>query len=338
MARKNLNTIKLGAFVIVAVVLFIYGLYRIGDRQSFLSNYMTLYVDFTNVKGLRPGNNVRYSGITIGSVEEINILNDTTLRVRLAVEQEAKQYMRKNARAEVGSSGLVGNMLINIKPSPGKAAPVAPGDVLPATRAVEVNEMVDLLAASNQRIDRITEQLLQITQKMNEGQGSMALLLNDEQMAAQLGESMEQMAATSRSLNTASRSLSQLLAEANAGRGNLGYLMRDTTLKEQMTRLSGHLDTLVTVRTEPVLDSIEVLASTLAEASRSVQFLVDHLDENEGLVGALLADSTITADLRATLQNLERGTDKFDENMKALQSSWPFKKYFRKKAKAQKNK
>ena len=48
--------------------------------------------------------------------------------------------------------------------------------------------------------------------------------------------------------------------------------------------------------------------------------------------------STITADLRATLQNLERGTDKFDENMKALQSSWPFKKYFRKKAKAQKNK
>ena len=338
MASKNSNNLKLGAFVLIAFVLFTYGLYRIGGQQSFLSNDLTLYVDFPDVKGLRPGNNVRYSGITIGSVEDIRILNDTTLRVRLAIAQNASDYLRKNARAEVGSSGLVGNMLVNIRPGPGHGEPVAAGDVLAATQSVEMNDMVDLLAASNQRIERITDQMLQITQKMNEGQGSMAMLLNDEQMAAHLGQSMQQMAATIRSLNAASHSLSELLAEANAGRGNLGYLMRDTTLKEQMTRLSGHLDTLVTVRTEPVLDSIEVLASTLAEASRSVQFLVDHLDENEGLVGALLADSTITADLRATLQNLERGTDKFDENMKALQSSWPFKKYFRKKAKAQKNK
>lgn len=337
MTRKNLNSIKLGAFVIVALVLFVYGLYRIGDRQSFLTNTMTLYVDFQDVKGLRPGNNVRYSGITIGSVEAINILNDTTLRVSLAVEQEAKQYMRKNARAEVGSSGLVGNMLINIQPTPGKANPVAPGDVLSASRSVEMNEMVDLLATSNQRIEQITEQLLQITEKINEGQGSMGMLLNDEGMAANLSQSMEQMSATSRSLNNASRSLSDLLAEANAGRGNLGYLMRDTTLKEQVSRLSGHLDTLVTVRTEPVLDSMEALASSLTATSRSVQFLVEHLDEKEGLVGALLADSSMTADLRATLHNLERGTDKFDENMKALQSSWPFKKYFRKKDREKRN-
>jgi len=337
MARKNLNTIKLGAFVIVAIILFIYGLYRIGDQKSFLSNDITLFVDFENVKGLRPGNNVRYSGITIGSVEEINILNDTTLRVRLAVEQDATTYLRKNAQAEVGSSGLVGNMLINISPGSEKAALITPGDVLPATRSVEINEMADLLASSNQRINRITEQLLLITEKINQGQGSISMMLNDEQMAVNLQQSMTQMAATSRSLSAASRDLALLLAQANTGQGNLGYLMRDTSLKEQMTRLSDHLDTLVTVRTEPVLDSIEVLASSLAEASRSVQFLVEHLDENEGLLGTLMADSTLTTDLRATLQNLEHGTEKFDENMKALQSSWPFKKYFRKKAKAEAN-
>lgn len=332
MARKDLNTIKLGAFVIVAVILFVYGLYRIGDRQSFLSNNMPLYVDFTDVKGLRPGNNVRYSGITIGSVEEINILNDTTLRVRLAIEQEAKKYMHKNARAEVGSSGLVGNMLINIYPGPGKADPIAPGDILPSAQAVEMNEMVDLLATSNQRIEQITGQLLQITEKINQGQGSIAMMLNDQQMATNLGQSMAQMTATSRSLNAASSDLAQLLAEARTGQGNLGYLMRDTSLKAQVAHLSGSIDTLVSVRTEPVLDSIEALASSLAEAGRTVQALVENLEESEGTIGALLADSTITEDLRATLKNLERGTDKFDENMKALQSSWPFKKYFRRKA------
>lgn len=332
MARKNLNTIRLGVFVITALVLFTYGMYRIGDQQSFLRSDLTLYVDFQDVKGLRPGNNVRYSGITIGRVEEIRILNDTTLRVRLAVEKDAVNYLRKNARAEVGSSGLVGNMLINIRPGPGSAELVQPGDILPATRSVDMNEMVDLLAASNNRIDRITEQLLQITEKINQGQGSIAMMLNDEQMADRLGQSVENMAAVSLRINAASRDLAELMEQVNSGEGNLGYLVRDTSLKTQMTRLSGSLDTLVAVRTEPVLDSLEMLASSMAEASRAVETLIEDLDEREGLIGALLADSTITEELQLILQNLERGTFKFDENMEALQHSWPFKKFFRKRA------
>ncbi len=336
MAKKNLNTVKLGLFIIVAFVLFTYGMYRISDQKSFFSSTMTLYVDFGDVKGLRPGNNVRYAGVTIGSVEEIRILNDTVLRVRLAVEPDAVKYLRKNAEAEVASSGLVGNMLVDIRPGAGKADPVVSGDVLRTSTKVEIDEMVDLLAASNYRIDRITEQLLEITEKINEGQGSLAMMLNDEQMAGHLGQSMEQMAATSRSLNAASRNLAELVDQVNSGEGNLGYLVRDTSLKGQMTRLSGALDTLVSVRTGSVLDSIETLAASLAEVSRTVQTLVGNLDEGEGLISALLADSTITEELKATLRNLEQGTDKFDENMKALQSSWPFRKYFRKQERQEK--
>ena len=332
MARKNLNTIKLGAFVILAFVLFTYGLYRIGGQQSLISNHLIIYADFDDVKGLRPGNNVRYSGITVGSVEEITILNDTTLRVRLALEKAAEQYIRKNAQAEIGSSGLVGNMLVNIRPGPGRADLIAAGDILPTRSAVEMNEMLSVLSASNQRIDRITEQLLEITQKMNEGQGSLALLLNDEEMATQLGQSMQQMAATSRSVRSAAQDLAQLIEGVNAGEGNLGYLVRDTSLKGQMSQLSSQLDTLVGLRANSVLDSLEMLSSSLAEASRTVQSLVEDLDEGEGLVATLLTDSTFTYELQATLQNLEQGTEKFDQNMKALQYSWPFRKFFRKEA------
>lgn len=337
MARKNLNTIKLGVFVIVAFVLFTYGLYRVGDQQSLLSNHLTVYVDFEDVKGLRPGNNVRYSGITVGSVEDITILNDTTLRVRLALENKAEQYIRKNAQAEIGSSGLVGNMLVNIRPGPGRAAAITEGDILPTRRSVEMNEMLSVLSASNQRIDRITEQLLDITEKMNEGQGSIAKMLNDEQMANHLGQSMQQMAATSRSVRAAAQHLAQLMEQVNAGEGNLGYLVRDTSLKGQMSQLSNQLDTLVGLRAASVLDSLEVLSAALAEASRTVQTLVEDLDEGEGLVATLLTDSTFTYELQATLRNLEQGTQKFDQNMEALQYSWPFKKFFRKQARKENN-
>lgn len=336
MARKNLNTVKLAVFVIVAFVLFTYGLYRVGDQQSLLSNHLTVYVDFEDVKGLRPGNNVRYSGITVGSVEDITILNDTTLRVRLALENKAEQYIRKNAQAEIGSSGLVGNMLVNIRPGPGRAAAITEGDILPTRRNIEMNEMLSVLSASNQRIDQITAQLLEITEKMNQGQGSIAKMLNDEQMANHLGQSMQQMAATSRSVRAAAQHLAQLMAQVNAGEGNLGYLVRDTSLKGQMSQLSNQLDTLVGLRAVSVLDSLEVLSAALSKASRSVQTLVEDLDEGEGLVATLLTDSTFTYDLQATLQNLEQGTQKFDQNMKALQYSWPFRKYFRKEAKKEK--
>jgi len=335
MARKQLNTIKLGAFIIVAFVLFTYGLYRIGDRQSFLSKNITVYIDFKDIKGLRPGNNVRYSGITIGSVETINILNDTTLRVGMAIESDAVKYLRKNAQAEIGSSGLVGNMLINIGPGTGPSSPVSPGDILIANQTVEMNEMVDLLAASNQRIEQITDQLLQITEKINQGQGSLALLLNDATMARHLEQSMAQMAATTQALNTTSQNLAAATTAVNTGKGNLGYLLRDTSLKEQMGQLSNNLDTLINMRTGPVLDSITLLATTLAEASRNVQQLTAQLEAGKGIIPTLLSDSSLNNDLQKTLQNLERGTHKLDENMKALQYSWPFKKYFRQQQKQQ---
>jgi phospholipid/cholesterol/gamma-HCH transport system substrate-binding protein len=149
-------------------------------------------------------------------------------------------------------------------------------------------------------------------------------------MATQLGQSMQQMAATSRSVRSAAQDLAQLIEGVNAGEGNLGYLVRDTSLKGQMSQLSSQLDTLVGLRANSVLDSLEMLSSSLAEASRTVQSLVEDLDEGEGLVATLLTDSTFTYELQATLQNLEQGTEKFDQNMKALQYSWPFRKFFRK--------
>jgi phospholipid/cholesterol/gamma-HCH transport system substrate-binding protein len=105
-----------------------------------------------------------------------------------------------------------------------------------------------------------------------------------------------------------------------------------------MAQLSDNLDTLLAVRTEPVLDSLEVLAASMTEASRAVELLVRDLDQSEGLIGALLADSTITEELQATLRNLERGTYKFDRNMEALQHSWPFKKFFKKQAREDRKK
>jgi phospholipid/cholesterol/gamma-HCH transport system substrate-binding protein len=50
-------------------------------------------------------------------------------------------------------------------------------------------------------------------------------------------------------------------------------------------------------------------------------------------VGVLLHDQQSADNLRATMENLQSGTQKFDEDMEALQHNFLFRGFFRKKAK-----
>jgi len=333
MTKHKTNTVKLGIFIVVAFILFTYGLYRVSNCQGVLGDSLALYVDFKDVKGLRPGNNVLYSGIKIGSVDEISIINDTTLRVKMSVERSVRDYLKKNALVSIGSSGLVGNMLLNITPVSGSAEIVVAQDFLNTEETVEVNEMLDQLSSTNANIALITEHLLAITQKIDEGQGSLSMLINDDQMAKNLQVSMANLERMSARMSTASDQMAQFTVQLNEGSGNLDYLLRDSSLKNQMAGLSDNLDTLLSVKTAPILDSLQTLAASMAKASRTVDALLQNLEQNEGLLSTLLQDSIISEDLQATMHNLEQGTQKFDENMKALQYSWPFKKFFKKQAK-----
>jgi phospholipid/cholesterol/gamma-HCH transport system substrate-binding protein len=48
-----------------------------------------------------------------------------------------------------------------------------------------------------------------------------------------------------------------------------------------------------------------------------------------------LSDKEAAADLQATMENLQTSSAKLDEDLEAAQHSWPLKKYFKKKAKAE---
>lgn len=337
MKKQHIDNFKLGLFIVVAFLLFTYGLYRVSNRQGIFGDTLALYVDFKDVKGLRSGNNVLYSGIKIGMVDEISIVNDTTIRVKIAVEPSVRDFLKKNALASIGSSGLVGNMLLNITPISGEAPTVKAQDFLGTKKSVEVNEVINQLSETNANITLITAHLLEISQKINEGQGSISRLINDDQMGKSLQTTMLNLEKMSAQISSASKQMAQFTGQLTDGSGNLGYLLRDSSLKTQMAGLSNNLDTLLSVKTAPILDSLQTLAVAMASASRTVDALLQNIEQNEGLLSTLLQDSVLSQDLQSTMHNLEQGTQKFDENMQALQYSWPFKKFFKKQAKKRNN-
>lgn len=333
MAKQQYNYLRLGIMVVLVFAIFTYAVYRIGDRQYFMGNTVTLFADFKDLKGLQTGNNVRFAGINIGSVEYIDIVNDTTLRVQMNVAANAKDYLRKNARAAIGSDGLVGNMIVNITPQKGASIPINAGDFIEATKDVETQEMLRTLANTNEQVAQITDHLLRVMQKVDEGEGPLAMLVNDTNASNDLLSATKDLHRTMSSTATMAKYLEILVAGVKAGDGNLGYLLRDNSLEGEVDNLTLALDTLMSNQVEPTLTSLQEAVEAIVASSNNLEQLLAQSRAPNSTIHLLTDDSLTTASLRKTITSLQNGSHNLEENLEALQYSWPFRKYFRKKKK-----
>ena len=121
MKKEQSTYIKLGLFVVAGSIILMVGAYMLGNQPNMFSSTFEITTRFKNVNGLQEGNNVRFSGIQVGTVSKIVMENDTSVRVHMIIEDDVRQHLRRNAIAMVGSDGLVGSMLINIVPGTGSA-------------------------------------------------------------------------------------------------------------------------------------------------------------------------------------------------------------------------
>lgn len=119
MANETSKNIRVGLFVMIGTAFLIFALYLIGAKQNLFGSTFRLKAQFKNVNGLMAGNNVRFTGIDVGTVESVDILNDTTVNVTMVIEDKVQEFIKKNATAAVGTDGLMGNKLININAGDG---------------------------------------------------------------------------------------------------------------------------------------------------------------------------------------------------------------------------
>ncbi|MDP3443999.1 MAG: MlaD family protein, partial [Ignavibacteria bacterium] len=108
MKKNASNKVKLGIFISLGMLLLILGIYFIGERQQFFRSTFRLNGVFKNVSGLQIGNNVRLSGVNVGTIDNITIISDTSVSVEIMIDEKARQFIKKDAIASIGSEGLMG--------------------------------------------------------------------------------------------------------------------------------------------------------------------------------------------------------------------------------------
>jgi sporulation protein YlmC with PRC-barrel domain len=100
MANESTNTLKLGIFVLAGTAVLVLGLYLLGAKRDLFSRTLDVSAEFKQVNGLRVGNNVRYAGIDVGTVQDITIMSDTLVVVQMMIRRDDAAHIRTDAVAE----------------------------------------------------------------------------------------------------------------------------------------------------------------------------------------------------------------------------------------------
>lgn len=191
MKKKTGNSIKLGVFVIAGLVLLISGIYFIGQKQRLFSDVFRISGMFNNVNGLQVGNNIRFSGINIGTVENITIISDTSVRVDMIIDKDVQKFIKKDATAIIGSEGLMGNKTVNIAPGSLSDTQIGDQDVIRTMKPIDFDEILGQLNTTTQNAALITDDLSAIMNSIREGKGTVGKLFMDTTLAKDLNQTIK---------------------------------------------------------------------------------------------------------------------------------------------------
>jgi phospholipid/cholesterol/gamma-HCH transport system substrate-binding protein len=190
MKKESGNTIKLGVFVTLGILLFIVGIYFVGQKQRMFSSVFSVSGIFKNVNGLQVGNNVRFAGINIGTVSDITILNDTSVKVELIIDESVHQFIKKDARALIGSEGLMGNKTVNIVHGSAGEKKIEEDGLLVTASGMNTDEIIEKLKITADNAAAISANLERITDNISNGKGTIGKLFMDTAMASTLNQTI----------------------------------------------------------------------------------------------------------------------------------------------------
>lgn len=315
MEKSTVQNIRLGLLVVLGTVLLVTAAYLIGNRQNLFGSTFQINAVFKNVNGLQKGNNVRYSGIDIGTVRDIEMTNDTTIVVNMIIQEKMLPHIRKNAIASIGSDGLVGSMIVNIVPGREEGPPISSGDQIASYSKIGAKDMMSTLNVTNENAAILTADLLQVTEALKNGKGTFGRLLNDTVMSDNLLQTSANLKELSTQANIMLKQLNEIVANIEYENSVADVLTNDSISGQQMKN---------------ILSNLESSSLKMASVSRTLDSLSTRIYEGKGTINYLATDTVFVNQLQHTMQNIEEGTARFNENMEALKHNFLFRRYFKK--------
>jgi phospholipid/cholesterol/gamma-HCH transport system substrate-binding protein len=294
--------LRIGALVLVGILLFIGFVLSIGKRSALFEERYSLWTSFSSAEGLAVGAPVRLAGVTVGNVTRIGFgpnPRDRRLAITLTVERRVQERIRQDSVASIGTIGLVGDKVLDITVGSYDRPALQAGAQLAAVDPLDYFRLL-------QKGDTILDNVTRISASLDE------FLAGGEQTGK-------------RNLNESLRSLRTTLVEIEKGQG----LIHDLVYGKEGAELLGRVDrTIQTV--ERLVQAVEkeqgllhaMIYTPQEQTLGRVVRLADRADailkevqEGPGLLHTLIYDREGVE----TLARLGRASERLEELVRAIQ-------------------
>jgi phospholipid/cholesterol/gamma-HCH transport system substrate-binding protein len=302
---KYSNEFKVGASIVISVIVFILGS-RFFDSIPLFRGTYELFANFEDARGMVKGNAVRINGVSVGSVQDVS-LDPATNLVSIRIRLDSKIIVPQGSYAEITGIDALSAVQLTIHPGPPGNPPIESGGSIPSQRAS------DLIATMTERapelVDRIDSVLVGLNLTLTDTRGIIEPQSDLRLMLASLRGSASEL---ERLMVSERTRLARVLANVDTLTATLGDVAGSAN--DSLAISLGHLNNLL-ARMDGNMAQLE---TTMA----SLDAIVGKIDRGEGTLGLMINDPSLYNNLDSTVQNMNALLVDFKQNpvryMKAL--------------------
>lgn len=288
--NERRQELKVGIFVCIGLVLIGALMIYFSKGQSIFKSTYNVYMQTSNVGGLKSQAQVLLSGVQIGTVESISLSADgKTATVTLTMLE--RYVIRNDAEFTIDSLGFLGDQYVGVKPLTDTAERLKEGDTVVAKAPFDFQELARASLGFVNRLDATAKRL-------NEAIARIDQMVLNEATLTNIAISMSNFVTLSeRGIETVENLT--LLFKTNAPPLN--------ATMTNLSKFSGQLNDLAQELNETIVTN----RTTLGRAMKNVEQISEagkevmaDLQAGRGIAGGLLHDEQLKLELESILTNL----------------------------------
>ncbi len=321
--------LKVGAVVTIALATLFLAIMFAGNIEKVFAPKVVVYAMVNDVRGLRDGSPVWFSGVEIGAVRSIGFTVQQKVKVEMSLAANALKYLKKDSKANILTLGLLGDKYVEITPGSREAEGLGAGDTISGETQIEIQDVVQTSQASIAKISDFIGMLEEALEKVDKGKGSLSKFLRDPFVYDNLKDATAEMTRLINKIENGNGTIGRLLNEDNIyvdlsssvedirlfakslkeSEGTLSKLINDPSLYDRFRKASESLDTFtqrlaMSKGTVNKLIEDESLYENVNSAAGKLNGLLDSIDKGEGLMGSLVRDDALSTELKSTIKEL----------------------------------
>jgi phospholipid/cholesterol/gamma-HCH transport system substrate-binding protein len=295
------NETKVGALTVIAVALIIVGFNFLKGKTIFKSGTF-VYAKYTDTKGLIVSNPVFVNGFQVGTVFEIENMNDNLSELVVCIKLNQLYKLPKNSVATIQENPL-GTNAINIIPGT-SANMIVSGDTIqtaPATSLLGeiMNTLSPLGAQIKSTISELEKVLGNINKTLDDGnrQNFKTILENLSSTTLLLNKSLESVEGM---VNQQNGSIAKTADNLNTFTANLNQN------NQKISNILSNLDSTTKAINDADLNkTIKTIQATLIALNTTI----DKLNNGNGTGAKLLSDPAMYNQLQSTIKSVNTLVD-----------------------------